>query len=87
MVTQFSPVQPGWAIRFKVPSTDAADPAPYTVTLDVLGWVSAADTDGWEADPVVWYRGQVCDAQYVAGQLGADGGQTVGYDVFRLVAL
>ena len=84
MVTQFTPVQPGWAVRFKVPSTDAADPAPYTITLDLLGWVTVTDTDGWEADAVVWYGGQVSDAEYVAEQLQSDGGQAVGYDVFAV---
>ena len=80
MVTQFTPVQPGWAVRFKVPSTDAADPAPYTITLDVLGWVATDNPDGWELDAVVWYTGQSWDAQSVADMLGAN----VSYDVFAV---
>lgn len=63
MVTQFTPVAPGWDVVFHCDDVE--------VTYPVLGWVFVPGDDGWEADPVIWMLFEAWDAQAAADHLKA----------------
>lgn len=63
MVTQFSPVQPGWTVLFEGGPVDTAK-----LWLPLLGWLNEPSAED-QFQPCVWYRG-LAVAETAADALG-----------------